>query len=344
VLDYWSIGETGVAHRSITPVLDHPGSAVMFAMAKKSDQEPLEADLSSLLGVRLKLDEPLARYTSMKIGGPADYFIEVDDDVALAAVLIALRRHQVPRHLLGNGSNVLVSDRGVRGAVIHLAGEFKKIDWREGGEHIEVEVGAAYAVTQLVRQAARKGFAGLEFAEGIPGSVGGALVMNAGAYGSEFEKVVERVDAINFDGAPVVLSREQMTFSYRDSHLPAGTVVTRVLLRLRREEAAQVSSKLRELVGKRKSSQPSGFPNSGSMFRNPPGDFAGRLIEAAGLKGQRIGGAQIAERHANFIVNLGGARATEVRQLMELAQSEVQRRFNINLVAEVKFLGEWSDR
>ena len=245
--------------------------------------------------------------------------------------------------LLGNGSNVLISDRGVRGAVIHLTGEFKKIEWRDGGDAIEVEVGAAYAVTRLARQAARKGYAGLEFAEGIPGSVGGALVMNAGAYGSEIEKIVERVDAIDHDGQALVFSRAQMTFSYRDSHLPAGTVVTGVVLRLRRGEAAQVNARLRELVGKRKSSQPSGFPNSGSMFRNPPGDFAGRLIEASGLKGRRNGQAQIAERHANFIVNLGGAKATEVRQLMELAESEVRRRFNINLIAEVKYLGEWLD-
>lgn len=331
----------GRGHYSCTPSLHYASSRSMFAMAKITDHEPLVAELAAIAGVRLNLDEPLARYTSMKIGGPADYFIEVDTGAALAAVLIALRRHQVPLWLLGNGSNVLISDRGVRGAVIHLAGEFKKIDWRELGDRIEVAVGAAYAVTQLVRQAARKGYAGLEFAEGIPGSVGGALVMNAGAYGTEFEKVIERVEAIDPNGQPVVFSRTEMTFSYRDSHLPAGTVVTRVTLRLHRQEPAQVNAKLRELVGKRKSSQPSGFPNSGSMFRNPPGDFAGRLIEAAGLKGHRIGQAQIAVRHANFIVNLGGAKAAEVRQLMEAARSEVRRRFDIELVPEVKFVGEW---
>jgi UDP-N-acetylmuramate dehydrogenase len=315
----------------------------MFAMTKILDHEPLMAELAAIAGVKLRTDEPLARYTSMKIGGPADYFIEVETGAALAEVFLTLRRHQVPLWILGNGSNVLISDRGVRGAVIHLAGEFKKIDWRESGNDVEVTVGAAYAVTQLVRQAARKGYAGLEFAEGIPGTVGGALVMNAGAYGSEFEKVVKRVEAINPDGQPVLFSRQQMTFSYRDSHLPSGTVVTGIVLRLRREGAAQVDSKLRELVGKRKNSQPSGFPNSGSMFRNPQADYAGRLIEAAGLKGRRIGQAQIAERHANFIVNLGGAKAVDVRQLMEIARSEVRQRFNIDLVAEVKFVGEWPD-
>jgi UDP-N-acetylmuramate dehydrogenase len=132
-----------------------------------------------------------------------------------------------------------------------------------------------------------------------------------------------------------------MKFSYRDSHLPEGMVVTSARLRLHRGNALQVSAKLRELVGKRKSSQPAGFPNSGSMFRNPPGDYAGRLIEAAGLKGQRIGQSQISERHANFIVNLGGAKAEQVRQLMELAKSEVRKQFGIELAAEIKLLGEW---
>jgi UDP-N-acetylmuramate dehydrogenase len=181
----------------------------------------------------------------------------------------------------------------------------------------------------------------LEFAEGIPGTVGGALVMNAGAYGSEFEKIVDGVDGLDADGRAIRYSREDMTFSYRDSHWSAGAVVTRVRMRLRKEEAAQVSSKVRALVAKRKSSQPSGYPNSGSMFRNPSGDFAGRLIEAAGLKGKRIGQAQISERHANFIVNLGGAKAAEVRSLMELARAEVKKQFAVELLAEVKLLGEW---
>jgi UDP-N-acetylmuramate dehydrogenase len=193
----------------------------------------------------------------------------------------------------------------------------------------------------VVREAARKGYTGLEFAEGIPGSVGGALYMNAGAYGSEFEKVVDEVEAMTSEGRPLRLSRQEMTFSYRDSNLPAGTVVTRVILRLQKAEAGHVGSRVHELVAKRKNSQPSGFPNSGSMFRNPPGDFAGRLIEGAGLKGKRIGQCQISPRHANFIVNLGGGKASEVRQLMALAWSEVRRQFGVELTAEVKFFGEW---
>ena len=313
----------------------------MIPMAKESDETAFVEELRRISGLKVKIAEPLARYTSMKIGGPADYFIQAESDASLADLLPLLRREATPFCLLGNGSNVLISDRGVRGAVIHLGGEFKRIEWNEMGHTVEVQVGAACAVTQLVREAARKGYAGLEFAEGIPGSVGGALAMNAGAYGSEFEKIVDQVEGVTQDGEAIRFSRADMTFTYRDSHVPGGMVVTRVRLRLRKEEAAQVSSKVRELVSKRKSSQPSGYPNSGSMFRNPAGDFAGRLIEAAGLKGKTIGQAQIAERHANFIVNLGGAKAQDVHDLMELARTEVKKQFGIALVPEVRLLGEW---
>jgi UDP-N-acetylmuramate dehydrogenase len=311
-------------------------------MTNKSDDTPLVRELREISGLKVKFSEPLARHTSMKIGGAADYFIEAESGAALARLLALLNRYRAPTCFLGNGSNVLISDRGVRGAVIRLAGEFKRAEWHEEGDAVWVQVGAAHAVTQLVREAARRGFAGLEFAEGIPGSVGGALVMNAGAYGSEFEKVVDQVEGVTQDGEAIHFTREAMTFTYRDSHLPAGTVVTRVRMRLHKEEAARVSSKVRALITKRKSGQPSGYPNSGSMFRNPPGDFAGRLIEAAGLKGKRIGQSQISERHANFIVNLGGAKAEDVRQLMELARGEVKKQFGVELAPEVRLLGEWT--
>ena len=324
-----------------TPTLHDPKSFAMFAMAQTNEEAPLIGELNLIAGLTVKIGEPLARYTSMKIGGAADYFIEAAHEAALANLLTVLRRHRTNFCVLGNGSNVLISDLGIRGAVIRLTGEFRRVTWQESDADVRVSAGAAYAVTQLVREAARKDYSGLEFAEGIPGSIGGALYMNAGAYGCEFEKVVAAVEAMTAAGQPLQLSRPEMTFSYRDSHLPAGTVVTRVVMRLQKGETGRAGSQVRELVGKRRSSQPSGFPNSGSMFRNPPGDFAGRLIEAAGLKGQRIGQCQISPRHANFIVNLGGAKAAEVRQLMALAQSEVRRQFGVELTPEVKFFGEW---
>jgi UDP-N-acetylmuramate dehydrogenase len=315
--------------------------SMMVPITQEGNETALVEELRRISGVRIKVSEPLARYTSMKVGGPADVFIEVENLEGLTGVLKTLHRWCTHFCLLGNGSNVLISDRGLRGAVIHLAGDFKQVKWREEGEIVLVRVGAAFAVTQLVREAARKGYGGVEFAEGIPGTIGGALYMNAGAYGSEFEKIIDQVDGLTQEGEALRLSRDQMTFTYRDAHLPAGVVVTEVSLRLCREDSAKVSSRVRELVKKRKASQPSGYPNSGSMFRNPPGDFAGRLIEAAGLKGKKIGGAQISHRHANFIVNLGGAKSEDVCQLMESARAEVRARFGIELEAEVRLLGDW---
>jgi UDP-N-acetylmuramate dehydrogenase len=313
-----------------------------FNAVGMADPELL-AELSRIVGLKAKADEPLARYTSMKIGGPADYFLEVENDAALRQLLPLLTVRLSAICLLGNGSNVLISDRGVRGAVIRLAGAFKRVEWSEDETGARADVGAAYPITQLVREAVRKGYGGLEFAEGIPGTMGGALVMNAGAYGSEFEKIVDAVEGITPAGAFARFTRTELNFAYRESNLPPGLVVTRVRLRLAKDEEGRASSKLRDLVTRRKSSQPSGRPNSGSMFRNPPGDYAGRLIEAAGLKGKRTGQAQISERHANFIVNLGGAKAADVRRLMDLARAEVKRRFGIELVAEVKYLGEWPE-
>ena len=314
----------------------------MFAMNPKSNPTASVQELQSISGLKVKVLEPLARYTSMKIGGPADCFAEVESEAALSQLLSWLSLRGMPFCLLGNGSNVLISDLGVEGVVVHLIGDFKQTEWHEQANDSWVEAGAAHAVTQLVRQAARRGYGGLEFAEGIPGTVGGALAMNAGAYGSEFEKVVNTVYGRNHQGSPIQLSREELRFTYRDSHLPSGTVVTRVRLSLHRLESSRVSMKVRELVTKRKSSQPSGYPNSGSMFRNPPGDYAGRLVEAVGLKGKQIGQAQISAKHGNFIVNLGGASAADVWRLMELARAEVEAKFGVILIPEVKLIGRWS--
>lgn len=313
-------------------------------LMKETTETPFVQELKLISGLKVRVGEPLARYTSIKVGGPADYFLEAEHRAVLIQALQLLDRYGIPFCMLGKGSNVLVSDLGVRGAVLRLGWEFKQIDWRETNGEVLVTVGAAYAVTQLVREAVRKGYSGLEFAEGIPGSVGGALVMNAGAYGSEMEKVVVRVEGVSQKGEPVHFDRAEMVFSYRDSHLPPGTIVTQARMRLLKGEEEEAGRRLRELVARRKASQPSGNPNSGSMFRNPAGDFAGRLIEAARLKGKRVGRAEISERHANFIINLGGATAEEIRSLMEIARSEVKKKFAIKLEPEIRFLGEWPSR
>ena len=315
----------------------------MVPMKKETAQTSLTEEMCLIPGLKVRTGEPLAPYTSIKIGGPADYFLEVEDRAVLTRTLELLHSHGIGICLLGKGSNVLVSDLGVRGAVLRLGREFQQVLWTEKGGEVLVLVGAAYPVSRLVREAARRGHSGLEFAEGIPGSVGGALVMNAGAYGTEIEKIVDRVEGMTSRGQVIELPRGEMVFSYRSSNLPPGTIVTRVQLRLVKDKAEEVALRVRELVAKRKRSQPSGYPNSGSMFRNPPGDYAGRLIEAAGLKGSRIGRAEISQRHANFILNLGGAKAGEVRRLMEMARTEVRKRFGIELEPEIRFLGEWPE-
>ncbi|HEX9879345.1 MAG TPA: UDP-N-acetylmuramate dehydrogenase [Candidatus Binatia bacterium] len=312
-------------------------------MKKQPLQGPLLKELGAIAGLRLKESEALAPYTSIKVGGPADYFIDVQTEEALAGALAALKRHGVTCHLLGRGSNVLVSDRGVRGAVLRLGAGFHGVQWRQAGDKAEVVIGAAYPIARLVRLAATKGYGGLEFAEGIPGSVGGALVMNAGAFGSEMEKIVERVEGVAPTGDPVVFQRRDLAFTYRSARLPAGTVVTRVAMRLEKAEPEAVVHRVRDLTRLRKTSQPSGLPSAGSMFRNPTGDYAGRLIEEAGLKGAQIGKAKISEHHANFIVNLGGASAGDVRRLMELAGTTVRERCGVELEPEVQFLGEWTE-
>ena len=294
-------------------------------------------DLSRIAGVAVKVGEPLARYTSFKVGGPADYFLEAHTSLGLTACLKVVERHGVPVLLLGNGSNLLVSDLGVRGAVLRLRGEFRRARWHGAG----ADVGAAYAVSRLVRETVRRGLGGLEFAEGIPGSVGGSLVMNAGAYGSEMERVVTRVDAVTPAGEALALGREDLQFDYREARLPAEAIVTRVGMALTPETAAAVDARMRAIMAHRRESQPSGHPNFGSVFRNPPGDHAGRLIEASGLKGLRVGGAEVSQRHANFILNLGGARAQDVRGLIERVCGEVEERFSVTLQTEVRLAGEW---
>lgn len=294
-------------------------------------------DLSRIVGVVVKVSEPLARYTSFKVGGPVDYFLDVHTSRGLAACLKVIERYGMPVMLLGNGSNLLVSDLGVRGAVLRLRGDFRRARWRSVG----ASVGAAYAVSRLVREAVRRGLGGLEFAEGIPGSVGGSLVMNAGAYGSDMERVVIRVDAVTRAGAPLVLEREELHFTYREARLPVGAIVTRVGINLVAETVSAVNARMRAIMVRRRESQPSGYPNFGSVFRNPPGDHAGRLIEASGLKGLRVGGAEVSRRHANFILNVGDAKARDVRCLIEQVCSEVKNRFSVTLQTEVRLAGEW---
>jgi UDP-N-acetylmuramate dehydrogenase len=204
-----------------------------------------------------------------------------------------------------------------------------------------VEAGAAVQIGRLARESADRGLGGLEYAEGIPGTVGGALFMNAGAYGGEIAGAVDEVEGVDGSGAVVCLSREQLAFGYRRTALPSGFVVTAVRFRLATDLPERVHDRLEHARARRTASQPHGWANAGSIFKNPPGDFAGRLVEASGLKGTRVGGARISEQHGNFIVNEGGAHAVDVQALMQQAQRAVWERMGIWLEPEVRLVGSW---
>ena len=321
------------------------------------------------LGDRARPGEPLARYTSFRIGGPADLLVLPDTADELAHVLVTTAAFGVRLTLLGGGSNVLVGDGGMRGVVVKLGRGFARIDWEAERESAQagrrglgaseersaaraarapdgppeelVHAGAAVQLGRLTRAAVARGLAGLEYAEGIPGTVGGALFMNAGAYGGELAHAVESVEGLGRDGRALELPGGALVFGYRRSALPPGFVVTAVCLRLRRDESGQGRNRLDEARARRTAAQPHGKANAGSIFKNPNGEHAGRLIEVAGLKGARAGRARISERHANFIVNEGGARAADVKALMDVAQRVVWERSGVWLEPEVQLVGSW---
>lgn len=297
----------------------------------------LEAELRETFGARLRAGHPLAEFTSFRIGGPADLMVEVENPAELAAVLGAAHRHHTPAFCLGAGTNLLVSDRGIRGLVVRLGKGFSDIVF--DGRH--VGGGAAAQFGELVLSCVERGLAGLEFGEGIPGTVGGGLIMNAGAFGGEMARVVTLVRGVTQEGEARSLTKDEVGFAYRRTELPRAFVITRVEFELTHGDRDQLRARVAELRAKRTARQPRGVPNAGSIFKNPPGQFAGRLLEGAGLKGERMGGAAFSDQHANFIVNLGGAQAAEVRALIELARRRVKESSGVALEPEVRLVGEW---
>jgi UDP-N-acetylmuramate dehydrogenase len=297
----------------------------------------LQAELQMRFDVRLERNRPLAELTSFRIGGPADLFVEVNSEAELSAALAAAHRKGTRAFCLGSGTNLLVSDRGIRGLVIKLGPAFATI--ARDGNH--VSAGGAMQFRALVETVVSSGLKGLEFGEGIPGSVGGGLVMNAGAFSGEIARVVVRVHGVGADGECRALSNAEVGFAYRRTALPPGFVITGVEFELEPGEPAALWARVLELREKRAARQPGDLPNAGSVFKNPPGEFAARLLERAGLKGTRVGAAAFSCMHANFIVNLGGARAGEVRELIDLARAQVKLYSGVMLEPEVRLVGEW---
>jgi UDP-N-acetylmuramate dehydrogenase len=274
---------------------------------------------------------PLAGYTSWKIGGPARLMVWPAEEEGFAALVRHCSRNGFPVRFIGAGTNLLVADEGVEALVVHT-GALQHWTWE--GER--VTAGAGLLLARLAEAASQRGLSGLEFAAGIPGSFGGALFMNAGAYQKQMSDAVESVRALHKDGEIRVLEKKELAFGYRTGGFPSlGLVILAGTLRLAVADREKSLALMREYIDLRKQKQPLGLPSGGSVFRNPAGGAAGRYIDWAGLKGLRIGNAQISPKHANFIVNLGGAEAGDVRQLMEVAQKEVKAKFNVSLESEI---------
>ena len=284
---------------------------------------------------RLRFDEPMHRHTHFGIGGAATAYFEVSTADQLSALAHLKARWDVPVAIIGRGSNLLVSDVGYNGVVVRLIGEFDQLKF--DGER--VWAGAGVSLPKLSKVASRQGLSGVEFALGIPGAVGGGLIMNAGAWGSNFGDSVERVQVMTDEGELVELSHAEAGFGYRHSGLGAYFCVTGASLRLTSGAVKTITDSMNELYKRKIESQPFTEENAGCIFKNPPGDSAGRLIDVCGLKGTGILGAEVSKIHGNFILNIGNATATDVLDLVGHIQQHVKQETGIELEMEVKTLG-----
>lgn len=295
------------------------------------------ADLDTVAGVEVLRDEPMSNHTSFGIGGPADILALPHSPQALQELLRVCHAHGLHPLVIGNGTNVLVRDGGIRGVVIKLAENLSEIQRR--GTTIEAQSGASLA--RLCVMAADWGLAGLGFAAGIPGSVGGAVWMNAGAWNEDIGSLVRQVDAFDLTGLPVALDHQALDFSYRHSSLQeSDLIITSVIFDLREGNPRRLHAELCETIEKRCCKQPVAQASAGCIFKRPPCDFAGRLVEIVGGKGMRVGGAMISEKHANFIISDGTATARDVLELLELVRTRVHEQEGIWLDPEVRVLGE----
>ncbi|MGU3440491.1 UDP-N-acetylmuramate dehydrogenase [Bacillus cereus] len=294
--------------------------------------ELIEADVGRVL-----VNEPLARYTTMKIGGPADILIVPKHVAGIEKILQLVKQYKTKWTVIGRGSNLLVSDQGIEGVVIRLG---------EGLDHLEVEkhkvrVGSGYPLIKLSTLLSRQGLAGLEFASGIPGSVGGAVYMNAGAHKSDISSVLSKALILFEDGTIAWLTNKELEFSYRSSVLQTKRpgIVLEAEFQLQAGKREEIVRSMQNNKDYRRETQPWNHPCAGSIFRNPIPHFAGDLVEKAGLRGYRIGGAQISEMHGNFIVNTGGASAQDVLSLIELIKHTIKDKFDVDMHTEVEIIG-----
>ena len=288
-------------------------------------------------GSGIFMEEPMKKHTTFRVGGPADVLVQ-PDETALAAIRALCRQYHVSYSFIGNGSNLLVGDKGIRGVVIEMTDPMGNIE--VDGTKITAQAGAM--LSKIANTAASNGLGGMEFAAGIPGSVGGAVVMNAGAYGGEMKDIIEKVYVLDENGAQLELDRDALDLGYRHSCIPEKKyIVTKVVLELVPRNEAEIRSEMKELNEKRAEKQPLQYPSAGSTFKRPEGYFAGKLIMDAGLRGYQVGGAQVSEKHCGFVINKGDATAADICQLMRDVSDKVQAQFGVVLEPEVKMIGEF---
>lgn len=282
------------------------------------------------------LQEPMQKHTTFRIGGPADCFVQIENKEQLIRLQRYLKQLEMPFFMLGNGSNLLVSDKGYQGIVLQIGQKMSKIE--VDGNVITAQAGAA--MSQVARAALEHGLTGLEFVSGIPGTIGGGVVMNAGAYDGELSGVVTQVNVVNSEGECMELENDSMEFGYRTSIIRNNSfTVTEVILKLEEGDREQIRAKMEDLAARRREKQPLEYPSAGSTFKRPRGNFAGKLIMDAGLRGFQIGGAKVSEKHCGFIVNTGNATAEDVRDVISEVRKQVKERFHVDLEPEILFLG-----
>ena len=286
----------------------------------------------------VRFEEPMCDHTTFRIGGPAEVFVMPESYEQIAWVIRQCRQAELPYFILGNGSNLLVSDKGYQGVVVQLYRNFGQI--RVEDSRIHAQAGALLSgIAAAAREASLTGF---EFAGGIPGTLGGAVVMNAGAYGGEMKDVLKEVTVLTPEGGVLTLQADELHMGYRTSVIKeAGYIVLEAVISLEKGDQEEIRSRMQELAGMRTSKQPLSYPSAGSTFKRPEGYFAGKLIMDSGLRGYQVGGAQVSEKHCGFVINTGNATAKDVTTLMSDVQRIVMEKFGVKLEPEVKFLGEF---
>jgi UDP-N-acetylmuramate dehydrogenase len=302
-------------------------------------------DLSRFWKGKILWDSPMSKLSTLKVGGPAEAVISVQNSEDLKKLLLWLKQNDIDWWVVGRGSNILVPDKGIAGVILVLEGEFNSIDKLPvavSSTHtnkVLVRAGGGCLLPKFVSYCTSQGLSGLEFGVGIPGSVGGAIVMNAGAWGFEIGSLVESVDLMDSNGSISGVPGKSLGFAYRKWSMPKNTVLLAATFALKPGNKENIKAACRKYQDLRYKNQPVGEPSAGSFFKNPPAKSAGRLIEKAGLKGFSIGGAQVSPKHANFIINTGTASTEDILDLMHVIQQEVQKRFGIKLEPEVHILG-----